>query len=95
MKLKIFSEYQTETNFNDWMAENPNVEIKFTNCSEALSKSQCAMQMGEDFVLDADYMERKWQEYQHDFAVDSLTKMEEEQKVVENSGVPKHFHSKF
>jgi len=53
----------------------------------------CAMQDGEDLILDDEYMENKWKE--HEAAEAALINMEEELKEVENSGVPKHLHSKF
>jgi len=42
--------------------------------------------------IDDSYWEAKWQE---NAALDALNQMEKEEKEIKNSGVPKHFHSKF
>ena len=51
----------------------------------------CAGQIG----ADVGEGQGEWRAHLDGSAEDSLLKMEEDLKVVENSGVPKHLHSKF
>jgi len=39
MKVEIFEDFRI-ARVNQWLEKNPNIEIKFTNCSEAIGKSQ-------------------------------------------------------
>jgi len=54
----------------------------------------CAMERGEDVLLDDAYMQEKWQKHQDELALKTLKEMENDLEEVENSGVPKHL-SKF
>ncbi len=54
----------------------------------------CAMERGEDVLLDDAYMQEKWQKHQDELALKTLKEMEHDLEEVENSGVPKHL-SKF
>ena len=54
----------------------------------------CAMERGEDVLLDDAHMQEKWQKHQDELALKTLKEMENDLEEVENSGVPKHL-SKF
>jgi hypothetical protein len=41
MKVKVFTGYrEMEAALNEWFKNNPEIEIKFTNATEAIAKNQ-------------------------------------------------------